>query len=200
MKGSAKMVYIIRTEHRGIKDVMLCATVGQNEQDFLRKVVVPKMRPLSTQEYINGPAAILYTAAHYCYVLHDKDVYWCVEWEPGLLVICFAPEGSMKWAAVRSRNPRFGGRKATEPEIRAFDEDAYDPQYHLIYDAWDEQFEERNRERWQVASSEIATDYIAALAPVNALHRELESGPTEFEKWRGRCKTSPIWKGDESPA
>ncbi len=202
VEATIKMVYIIRTEHRGFKDVMLCAPLGSHEQDFLRKVVFPTMQPLSSEEYINGPAAILSTAARHSYVLHNNDVYWCVEWQPGLLVICFAPDGSMKWTAARSSNPRFGGRKATDAEIAAFDEDAYDPQYHLIFDGWDEQFEERDRERWEPASSVIAADYTAALAPVSRLHRKLESafGDGESEKWREKCETSPIWKGDQWPA
>jgi len=49
-----------------------------------------------------------------------KNLYWCIEWTPGLLVIDLTP-GAMQWAARRSPNPEFGGRRASKAEIQNFD-------------------------------------------------------------------------------
>jgi hypothetical protein len=63
------------------------------------------MRPLSEQEYRSGSAKILSTAARYSYVLDGSVVYWGMEWEPGLVVVRFAPDTSLALAELCSLNP-----------------------------------------------------------------------------------------------
>ena len=54
------------------------------------------------------PAAILHTFARYSYIIYRNNVYWCAEWEPGLIVVRFSPDGSLAWTALRSPIPNFG--------------------------------------------------------------------------------------------
>jgi hypothetical protein len=178
---------------------MLAGPVEPGDEAYLRARVIPVMRPLSDEEYLNGPAAIVSTGARSSYVLDEQDVYWCVEWEPGLLVIRFTPEDTMSWAAVRSPNPGFGGREATEEEWDAYDEDAENPQYNLVFDAWDAQFDEEEREDWQPGTEEMSAAHESALRHVNSLHQTLEhlSGDEAASRqWMEHCRRSPIWKGE----
>jgi hypothetical protein len=166
---------------------------------YLREVVIPRLRPLSDQEYSEGPAAILHTMAPFSYVLDGPQLYWCVPWNPGLLVIRFSPAGAMAWAAFRSPNPEFGGREATDAEWDAYDEDAEDPQYNLVFDAWDARFDEELLKEWSPAAPDTQQRFDAALAHVNALGEELQrrySEPSAYQEWLARCKENPIWKGD----
>ena len=91
-------------------------TVPPGEEAYLRALVFPTMRLLSPEDYRSGPATMRNTAARWSYVLDGSVVYWCVEWEPGLVVVRFTPDGSLAWAQIRSPNPQFGGREATEEE------------------------------------------------------------------------------------
>ncbi|RYG26754.1 hypothetical protein EON82_02115 [bacterium] len=145
-------------------------TVAPGEQAYLRESVFPAMRPLSDAEYRTGPAKILGTAARYSYVLDGDVVYWCVEWEPGLVVLRFAPGESLAIAELRSPNPEFGGRAATEEELDKYDEDNEEEahQYKLVFDAWDAQFDEEEREEWEVVDDETERRFDAALAHANA--------------------------------
>ena len=79
------------------------------------------MRPLLEDEYRSGPARILNTGARWGFVLDDSVVYWCVKWEPGLVTVRFAPDGTLAWAQLRSPNPQFGGREATAEELDSYD-------------------------------------------------------------------------------
>jgi hypothetical protein len=73
----------------------------------------------------------------------------------------------------------------------------------LVFDAWDAQFEERDREylKFKPASAAIRKRYDAALAHVNKLGEKLQSLYEHDEKacnaWMKRCKQSAIWKGKE---
>lgn len=158
------------------------------------------MHPLSDNEYLFGPAAILQTPACYSYVLSDDCVYWCVQWNPGFVCISFSPRGEMKWAAMRSPNPEFGGRVATDEEIEAFDEQVENPQYNLVYRAWDAQFDEERQTSWHPATQEQRSLFEAAIARVNKLSEQINEPATAdksaHEKWFATCKQSPIWKGE----
>ena len=195
------MRYVIFADHEGIEGQLFSTPVGCLEAAFLREAILPKMRLLSDEEYVNGPAAILHTAARFSYVLDGRDVYWCVEWDPGLLVIRFSPDGGIAWAAARSPNPEFGGRSASDEELEAYDEDAPNPQYNLVFDAWDAQFEDEERENWHPAESAERAAFEAASAHVNALHAELDERNKDKgvrDRWLERCERSPIWRGSES--
>ena len=178
---------------------ILSSAVGEAEAEYLREVVLPRLRPLSEEDYFNGPLAIYATAARFSYVLAGSDVYWCVEWSPGLLVIRFSADGSMSWCALRSPVPELGGREATEEEWDAYDEDAPNPQYNLVFDAWDPQLEPDRRDGWAEISADEMRRWKAAMAQqerLGATADELqESDPEAYDRWRARCKESPIWKG-----
>jgi hypothetical protein len=140
--------------------------------------------------------------ARYSYILDGEIVYWCCEWKPGLLVIRFSPDRKLQWAAIRSPNPGFGGREATEEELEAWQnsEDEPNHQYNLVFTAWDAQFDEMDREGWPPATDEIRDRYELALAHVNELGEQLqakyEDDQAAFQAWRGRCEASSIWKGE----
>ena len=155
------------------KPVLWSRPVPPGEEAYLRGSVLPAMRPLSDEEYRAGPARILDTAAHYSYVLDGDVVYWCIERAPGLVVVRFSPDGSMAQTELRSPNPEFGGRVATEEELENYDEDDEERahQYSLVFDAWDAQFDEDEREEeWEVVDDETKSRFDAALAHAQRMH------------------------------
>lgn len=107
-----------------MNEVMLTAPLEDGDLRYLTTHIIPNLRPLSSDEYIHGPAVLLYTVARYSYVLYQSDVYWCAEWEPGLIVVRFTPDGPMAWAALRSPIPNFGGRAADPKDLRHHHEGA----------------------------------------------------------------------------
>ena len=190
------MLYVIDAFGEDDETTTLTRPVDAVDVEYLREKVIPVLHPLSVDEYSFGPAAILHTAAPHSYVLDGTVVYWCVEWAPGLLVIRFAPDGEMAWAALKSPVPGFGGREATEAEWDAYDEDAENPQYNLVFDAWDDIFDQE-REAWEPISASDLAAYTAALAPVNRLSEALKlQWESRSEEYLERCKTSPIWRGE----
>jgi hypothetical protein len=120
--------------------------------EYLTARVIPQLRTLTESDYRNGPKSILSTAARWSYILHDQNVLWCVEWEPGLLVVEFSPSGQMRWSALDSPVPNFGGRLASEDELAAFDEDEPNPQYNIVFDAWDAEVDSTQRTGWTAAT------------------------------------------------
>jgi hypothetical protein len=190
------MLYVIDAFGEDDETTTMTSPVDDADAEYLREKVIPVLRPLSADEYSFGPAAILHTMAHYSYVLDGAVVYWCVEWKPGLLVIRFAPDGEMAWAALKSPNPEFGGREATEAELDAYDEDAENPQYNLVFNAWDDTFDQE-REGWDPISDSDQAAYAAALGPVNTLSEAVrQEWESRKEEYLERCKTSPIWLGE----
>jgi hypothetical protein len=191
--------YLIFDPEDTTGETILSAPVNPPEAAYLRDVVLPRLRPLSEEDYRNGPHAILGTAAHFSYVLAGSDVYWCVEWDPGLLVIRFSATDSMSWCALRSPVPDFGGRDATEEELDAYDEDEPDPQYNLVFAAWDPQHDPELRDGWTKISADEMRRWKAAMSQasrvataVDGLH---ETDPEAYELWRTAAKESSIWQG-----
>jgi hypothetical protein len=165
--------YAIFVEQDGT-NMMFTGPLGADEREYLLRGIVPALRPLSDDEYLNGPIVILNTLARYSYVLVNRDVFWCVEWEPGLIVVRFSPNGAMAWAAFRSQVPEFGRRTPTAEDLKfasELDPDADNPQYNLVFDAWDAQFEEDEREYrdFEPASADERARWEAALAHAIAL-------------------------------
>lgn len=189
--------YLIFPSEDGAGGTILSRPVEAPEAAYLRDSVIPHLQALSDHEYQNGPLAILSTFAHFSYVLQSNgDVYWCVEWGPGLLVVRFSPSGSLSWCALRSPNPEFGGRTASEAELDAFDEDAPNPQYNLVFDAWDPQLEPDRREGWQRATGDETRSWEAAMAHAETLGDEMKAlGESESQRWLQQCRQSPIWQG-----
>lgn len=153
--------------------VLWSRSVQPGEEAYLRESVFPSLRPLSDEEYQIGPAKIRNTAARYSYILDNAVVYWCVEWEPGLVVVRFAPDASLALAELRSPNPQFGGREATDEELDNYDEDNEEQthQYNLIFDAWDAQFDEDERREWEIVDEDTKSRFDAALAHVRTMGR-----------------------------
>jgi hypothetical protein len=59
---------------------------------YFREEILPKFQPLSLDQFLAGPNGILMTAARFSYVLAGEAVSWCIEWQPGLLVINVTPD------------------------------------------------------------------------------------------------------------
>ena len=92
--------------------VLHTAPVAEEDAAYLERVI-PHLRPLSDEDYMNGPAVALRTMAKSSYVLRGEELFWCVEWDPGLIVVRLIPGQPMAWAAIRSPVPNFGGREAS---------------------------------------------------------------------------------------
>lgn len=168
------------------------APVPPEDAAYLRRCA-ESMRRLSDEQYMSGPAVILHTMAKYSYVLDDDVLFWCVEWDPGLLIFRFAPDGSMDWTAVRSPVPNFGGRQAEESEWEDYDPDAPNPQYNLIFDPWDAQFDEQLRSHGDFQPVEPATmqRFERALQHVNHLGGILqERFESDRDAWMSDCQNN----------
>ncbi len=164
--------------------------VPDGDAAYLRKAAT-HLRPLSDEDYITGPACLLHTMAEYSYVLDDQVLYWCVEWDPGLLIVRMSPNQEMKWVAIRSPVPNFGGR---EPLPEDGDPDEYDeddnPQYNLIFTPWDAQFDKDAKEwgSFVPADSEVQARFQRALTHVNSLGEVMQSRyADDRESWLSRC-------------
>ncbi len=164
--------------------------VPEGDAAYLRQAAA-HLKPLTDEEYMTGPAAILHTMAKSSYILDGEELYWCIEWDPGLVVVKMGPDRGMQWVALRSPVPNFGGR---EPLPEDGDPDQYDeddnPQYNLIFTPWDAQYDKQNREwgSFMPADAEVQTRFENALARVNALGSVMESRyADEREKWLQLC-------------
>lgn len=175
----APLRYMIWVEDAKGRGAYHCAPVAKREAQYLRAHALPTLRPIDRETYVQCFAAVLGTAKRSSYVLDGSDVVWCVEWEPGLLVLRFSPDGSMSGTALRSPR-RFFGRLSsslTAEEQRAMEREADDEpaeQYRLVFDAWDAQFDTQHR-KWggfEKASAVLVRRHEAALAPVNALSEQ----------------------------
>ncbi|NND04575.1 MAG: hypothetical protein HKN91_17505 [Acidimicrobiia bacterium] len=175
-------------------DTPYSAPLSPENAKYLKRAC-EHLEPMSDEQYLNGPAAILGTLARSSYVLAGDDVLWCAEWDPGLLVFQFSPSGSMARVALRSPVPHFGGREATDEEHAAYNEDEPNPQYSVVFDAWDAQFEDDTRQ-WKgfsPADDETVARFEAALAHVNSLGQRLgdlgdawmESAKVNVDTWAG---------------
>lgn len=191
--------YVIFVSEKDDSEVTMSAPLEKADRAYLLDHVAPALRPMTDEDYMQGPAVILHTMARYSYVLHGQDVYWCAEWEPGLVVVRFSPDGSLAAAAFRSPIPNFGGRKASREEMDAWDEDSPNYQYNLVFRAWDAQFEEfwRKHRKFKPIAQKAHQLFDRALAHVNQLgdvmqeryEKKLASwskrGIANVKKWAG---------------
>ncbi len=164
------MFYIIYVSENSIQK-MYIGPVGDDEVHYLRQSIFPHLKPLSENEYMNGHAAILNTMAKFSYILDYKDVIWCIEWGPGLVVVRFGSNGKMEWTALRSPVPEFGGREPVAEDLESYDEDDEDYQYNLVFDAWDAQFDAKHREwgNFIVADNEVINSFNKVMDSINKL-------------------------------
>lgn len=183
------------------ESVMHTAPVPADDAAFLDRAI-STLRPLSEEDYTNGLAAVLKTGAHFSYVLWNENVYWCIEWDPGFIVVQFTPKGDMAWTAIRSPVPGFGGREATDAEWDEYDEDAPNPQYNLIFDPFDAQYDSQKcaRKSFIPADAEIQDRFNCAIGRANELSELLESRfATEQEEdaWFEQCEQNlEEWCGE----
>jgi hypothetical protein len=165
---------------------------------YFRAEIIPKFRPLSLDQYLGGPIGIVTSAARFAYVLDNETMNWCIEWPPGLLVIDVTSD-AMQWAARRSPNPQFGERSATDAEIERYEEweEAWErehypvpqPQYGLIFDAWDDIVEQSFSE-WQPGSKVQTQAIQKGFAHLDKLAEKLPKDTNDgayverLEEWR----------------
>lgn len=182
------MQYINFVIDKHDNEVMHCGPVDDVEVEYLRRAI-ETLRPLSDDEYINGPAIILGTMARYSYVLDGDTVYWCVEWDPGMIILRFAPQQPLAWTVLRSPVPDFGGRPATEEELDAYDEDEHNSQYTLVFTPWDAQFDAQEREwgSFVPAPPAVEARFQAAMARANELGDKVEALHEADNTWRDRA-------------
>lgn len=158
-----------------VDDELMSAPIAKADRKYLLDVIVPNLSPLSEGDYKAGPVILRASVAPNSTILLNNDVYLCFEYDPGLIVIRSSPNGELAWAALRSPIPNFGGREATEEEMLAFDEDAENHQYNLIFTPWDAQFDEDSLEdaEFDAADEDLVEVLEAAMAPINRLGTEL---------------------------
>jgi hypothetical protein len=169
---------------------------------FVAEEVVPALRPLSVDAYLDGPAAVRGSVAPCSQILRGDDVFWLVSWRPGLVVFRFEPDGTMSMTTIASINPTFGGREASDEELDAYDEDAWDPTYDAVFAAWDAIVEEDTREDagFEPIDAADAARFEAALAHVNSVHARLDASfagdAAAHARWLSGCKETQVWRGD----
>jgi hypothetical protein len=174
------------------------APVPDTDADYLRRIA-RELRPLSDEEYMTGPAVVLHTMAKYSYVLAGDDLFWCIEWGPGLLVIRFS-SGEIAWAVIRSPVPNFGGRDADKAEWDTYDVEADNPQYNLIFDPWDAQFDDQQRvwKSFVPADEDVKNRFQAGLSRVNELGEIMEKRfASKVDEWTATCQQNlDSWCGE----
>ena len=160
-----------------IEDEKFTGPVPDSDSRYL-KAVLPHLVPLSTDQYFSGLDVILSTAARYSYVLDDKNLLWCIEWEPRFIVVMLSPKGDISAAAISALNPCFGGREASEKELNEFEEQE-NPQYNLIFDPWDAQFDEDhfNWNKFSVASNSEEISFSEAIKYIETSRLEIGAQP-----------------------
>lgn len=195
------MQYVISVYEDSDSPEIYCGPVPDGDADYLRRAI-ENLTPLSDERYINGPAAILQTMANHSYVLDGSELYWCIEWEPGLLVISMAPDRELKFVALRSPVPDFGGRDPLpeDGDPDDYDDDDDNPQYNLIFTPLDAQSDPDEREcgAFVPATDEMKDRFHAALAHVNLLAKQIEERHgTDSGKWIANCvQNLKDWCGD----
>lgn len=192
---NSKMEYIIFFD-----DEMLATELEDGDAKYFREIL-PHLKPLSDEEYMNGVAVILQTGAAYSYVLYENNVYWLVEWTPGLVVVRFSPDGKMAACALRSPVPNFGGRTPGPDDATDYDDTIDNPQYNLVFRAWDALFDDEWREAngFRKTDDKTKAAYEASLAHVFDLGEKVATAyQTEeaFDEWRNRCRAAiDKWAG-----
>ena len=188
-------VYLLHGLDDEAKRPALCRPVARSDVRYLKNVVVPSLRVLSDQEYFYGAHSIVETAAHASYVRFDRCILWCIEWGSGLLVVQCLESGAFQFCQLRSPNPNFGGRLSTPEEDAAFDEDAPNPQYNIVFDGWDADLEPSRFPDVREATEEESAVWGKCMRRANEVGRQVEAmSSAERSSWRERCKASRFWK------
>lgn len=169
-----------------------------SSEAYLEDFVLPRLEPVSREDYDAGFRGILQTGARSVYVLDEDIVYWCVEFDPGLLVLRFDPSGAVAGVAMRSPVPEFGGREPTPEDLRDYDEELPNPQYRLIHDGWGAQFEAEERDAFRAASGRVlerfvrVVDQVDGEIDVDLPEEELEAQLARVIAWAGEGVRLPV--------
>ena len=141
------MKYIIWVTQDDETEKMYAAPVDKIEKEYFIKEIIPSLQPISQDFYTESFVVILQTLARWSYILYDEKIYWCIEWDPGLIVLEIQKNGTLQALALRSPNPSFGNRIALAEDLKFQPdyEDYENHQYSLIFDAWDAQFDKEDR-------------------------------------------------------
>ena len=169
--------------------------VRPSSQAYLRRFVLTNLRDIPDSLYADGLAAIQLTLAKSVYIVEGADVYWLIEWAPGLVVVRVRPDAPLAAVAMRSPIPSFGGRTPDPDDDPDYDEDT-NHQYNLIFDAWDAMFDDDRRELsnfFRAAPERMAAFETAAatLDALGAAHFEaadrawLEPAQEKIVEWTG---------------
>jgi len=184
------MRYLIYAPGMDEREILHEAPVADTDRNYL-SIAQEALKPLSEEQYMQGPAVLLQTFARASYILDGNSLYWCIEWSPGLLVVRIGPGRQMSWAAIRSPVPEFGGREPLQEDIDAYDDEAENHQYNLVFSAWDAQFDEkcRNWRGFHPADPSTAAARDKALQYVNELGAQLEERfSSTRQEWAAACK------------
>ncbi|KAF0811384.1 hypothetical protein IGB42_04150 [Andreprevotia sp. IGB-42] len=194
------MQYLIQVTEDNDEEQMYAAPVADDDARYLKQYVAPTLQPLSMPDYMHGPAVLLHTFARFSYILDEQHLYWCIEWNPGLLVLRFAVDGSMGWTAIRSPVPGFGGQEELEADVLAYDDDAENHQRNLVFTAWNSLFDKQYR-KWYAfvpATQAVAARHEQLLQGVNTAGEQLQQRYADtFEAWAKDCRQRIAdWAGE----
>ncbi|WP_298781422.1 hypothetical protein [uncultured Polaribacter sp.] len=178
----------------------LTAQVSILDKKYFKDYILSNLKPINEIKYIEGFSALLHTLAKSSYILFNENLYWIVEWNPGLIILEMNKKEKMSFTALRSPNPKFGGRKPLEIDKKnIYDEDAENHQYNLIFNAWDAQFDKRHQEwnNFEPAHKDEVKLFHDCLKYVNKLgdltqskfekdfKNYFENAKNNIEKWSG---------------
>lgn len=193
------MKYMIYVKDEDEQTVLLQAPLDAEDQRYFEQLVLPTLTPISVEDYAHSFAVILHSFARFSYILNSGNVYWCIEWDPGLIVVQFSCDGSLAWTAIRSPIPDFGGRTPLDIDLEKEDEDGENYQYNLIFNAWDAQFDEqlRVRDSFLPATEETIATFETALRTPNLVGEELQKNYSASpDEWRKSSKDNiDRWAG-----
>lgn len=185
----AEMLYLVSIEDEKEADsfTLHMSNVDKGDADYLRHAA-KHLQSLSDEQYMTGPAVLLLSMAKSSYVLSGKDLYWCVEWTPGLVIVRVSPEKPLAWvglAAQGAGSPNLGLTglgsvvdDSTSREIGCENERDRlgNPQYNLIFDCYDAQQDTEFREsEFVVADVEVRENFQNALSQLDRLADTMET-------------------------
>ena len=184
------------------QELSYTAMVDKLDKNYFVNNIIPRLELMTFEKYSNSVAIILNTGAHWSYILFNNDVYWCIEWDPGLIVIRFLSNGEIYATSIRSPIPEFGGRKPLLSDTEKYDEDEPNCQYNLIFNAWDAQFDEEHRtwNNFKPANAKEKKMFELALKMANTKYDQLLKQYTDekiYDKWHKKCIENITYWGGE---
>ena len=193
------MQYIIQIGEDSNDMQLYAAPVVDSDAEYLNRAFI-HFKPLSHEEFNHGLAVVFQTGARYSYILNSDELLVGVEWQPGLLIVKVSLEHELQWVALRSPIPNFGGRvplpEDGDPEGC---EDLDNPQYNLVFTAWDAQFDSDDREYYEFAPAgvEIKLKCQSLLAKLVLVGKNNPTyGNVGYESWRRECIANLVnWCG-----